>query len=448
MTNTLMIEYLPIDQLRAAEYNPRIMPEEDMEKLMESLRRFGFVDPVVWNQSSGFIVGGHQRVEAAKRLGMTEVPVVAVSLTDDEERLMNVGLNGISGQWDRDKLGELLADLKSRAGDLELADLSFDLTGFGEAAIAELIAAGTPKEGKRPDDEFHEPTPEQRANPITQPGDIIKLGEHLLICGDATDPIVVARVMQGMKARCYITDPPYNVAYQADLTPEEAKASKRRTDGKVVQNDAMTPEQFRAFLDALFVAAAAHLEPGSPFYIYHADSETVNFRQAAEDAGLSVRQCLIWVKHCFALGRQDHQWQHEPCLYGWKSGAAHFWYGGRDKTTVFEAPPPDLSKLTKSELVSLVELFTRDLPGTIVHVDKPSRSEEHPTMKPIALLEKHLLNSTRPGDVVLDTCVGSGSTLITAEKHHRVARVVELDPAYCDAIVTRWENWTGKKAER
>ncbi|MNS51708.1 Modification methylase DpnIIB [compost metagenome] len=380
---------------------------------------------------------------------MTEVPVVAVNLDDDEERILNIGLNGIHGEWQRDRLAELLVELDARRAELLESDLPLMLTGFNDEAIAAVLEAtghAGPKEGLVPDNHFEPPTEVERLAPTTRPGDIIKLGEHLLICGDSTDPATIARLMQGQKAQCLITDPPYNVAYQADLTSEQAKASKRRTDGKVVANDAMSPEQFRAFLDAAFGAIAEHLEPGSPFYIYHADSETVAFRQAAIGAGLSVRQCLIWVKHYFALGRQDHQWRHEPCLYGWREGGPHFWYGGRDKSTVFEDAPPDFAKMKKEELVELLEQLTRELPSTVIHVDKPARSDLHPTMKPIELLEQHMINSTRAGDVVLDTFAGSGSTLITAEKHGRVARVVELDPAYCDAICRRYISWSGKPA--
>lgn len=452
---TIRIESMPVDELVGADYNPRVMPEEEMEKLVASIARFGLVEPIVWNERTGRIVGGHQRAEAVRRLAAEdpdsweEVEVSVVDLGEEEERILNVGLNGIHGDWDHDKLGLLLADLKAR--NLEALDLSFELTGLPPGMIEELLGrAGVPTEGLVGDDEFERVTPEQEVAPDTRLGDIIKLGEHLLICGDSTDPKILARLLQADQVDCVITDPPYNVAYQVGLTPEQAKKAKRRLDNKVVENDAMSDDAFRAFLEAAFKAIAANLVPGGPVYVYHADSERMTFQAAMEAAGILHKQTLIWVKSTFALGRQDHHWQHEPALYGWKDGASHRWYGGRDKATIIDdgaLTRPALEKLTKAQLVDLVERFTGE-PSTVFREAKPSRSEEHPTSKPVALYERHMQNSTRRGDVVFDGFAGYGPMLIAAEKHGRIARLVELNPAYCDAIVRRWEAWSGKTAER
>jgi DNA modification methylase len=438
-----------IDEMDAAPYNPRHMDEDELEKLRASIRRFGFVDPVIWNEATGHIVGGHQRAVAARLEGLEEVPVSIVDLSIEEEMLLNVALNQIKGEFVEDKLSELLRELADR--DLPSMGLSLDLSGLAQAAIDDLLADKQPKQGKVPDDHFDPVTAEGAASPLTRPGDIIKLGEHLLICGDSTDPGTLARIMHGEVANAAITDPPYNVAYQMDLTDEQAKKAKRRLDKKVVSNDKMAPDAFLDFLTRAFTSLAAFVEPGGGVYIYHADSERPAFQAAMEAAGFLHKQTLVWIKSTFALGRQDHHWQHEPCLYGWRDGGAHHWYGGRDKSTLAldEGDPQRerIAALKKDQLVDLVMGMLAE-PTTVFRADKPSRSEEHPTSKPVVLYERHMLNSTRPGDVVVDLFGGYGPLLIAAEKHGRVARVVELDPAYCDAMVARWEAWSGKTAER
>lgn len=239
---------------------------------------------------------------------------------------------------------------------------------------------------------------------MTVEGDVWVLGNHRLMCGDSTSIEALEKLTEGKLVDLWLTDPPYNVAYEG-----------KTKDALTIKNDAMDNDQFRQFLRDAYVAADAVMKPGAVFYIWHADSEGYNFRGAAHDAGWKVRQCLIWKKSVMVMGRQDYQWKHEPCLYGWKDGAGHLWASDRKQTTILE-------------------------------FDKPSRNGEHPTMKPVELFAYQMLNNTKGADLVLDSFGGSGTTMIAAEKHGRHARLMELDPKYCDVIVKRWQDFTGQKA--
>lgn len=246
--------------------------------------------------------------------------------------------------------------------------------------------------------------PEAQEEPVSRLGDVWLLGRHRLMCGDSTDAGSVALLMNGSNADLLLTDPPYNVSYEGGTK-----------DRLTILNDSMDDEKFRSFLADAFKAADTVMKNGAAFYIWHADSEGYNFRGAVRDTGWMVRQCLIWVKNSMVLGRQDYQWKHEPCLYGWKDGAAHLWTSDRRQTTVLE-------------------------------FNKPNRNGEHPTMKPVELFEYQMLNSTNREAVVLDLFGGSGTTMIAAEKNGRSARLMELDPRYCDVIVRRWQDFTGQEA--
>jgi len=288
--------------------------------------------------------------------------------------------------------------LKIELGDLDEAGFDLSLIGFDEGFLAGLL--GDLPEGLTDPDE----TPEVPEQPVTQPGDVWICGRHRVMCGDSTVLTDVERLCNGAQVDMLLTDPPYNVAYEGGTT-----------EALKIQNDDMPDEEFVQFLTDAFVNAYAVLKPGAVFYIWHADSEGLNFRQACKNAKLTVRQCLVWRKNTFVMGRQDYQWQHDPCLYGWKDGAGHLWASDRKQTTVLD-------------------------------FDRPSRNGEHPTMKPVALFEYQMLNNTKGGDVVLDLFGGSGTTMIAAEKNGRIARVMELDPRYCDVIITRWQNFTGQEA--
>jgi site-specific DNA-methyltransferase (adenine-specific) len=378
------------DTLRPAAYNPRKISKEALKGLQASIERWGVVQDIVVNSRNLVVIGGHQRLAALKVAGVKDVPVTWVDLDEADERALNVALNNphISGEFD-DTLQDLLQSIKDGIGLPVMQDLKLD----------ELLAP-VPVEGQTdPDD-----VPEAPEEPVTKPGDVWLMGDHRLMCGDSTSIDAVERLCDGQLVDMWLTDPPYNVAYEG-----------KTKDALKIQNDSMADGQFRQFLRDAYVAADAVMKPGAVFYIWHADLEGYNFRGAAKDAGWTVRQCLIWKKQSMVMGRQDYHWKHEPCLYGWKDDAAHFWASDRKQTTLLE-------------------------------FDKPSRNGEHPTMKPVALFEYQMLNNTKVGSVVLDSFGGSGTTLIAAERAGRKALLMELDPKYCDVIVKRWEDFTGRKA--
>jgi site-specific DNA-methyltransferase (adenine-specific) len=287
---------------------------------------------------------------------------------------------------------------------LRAADVDLSLTGFAPDEIADLLAEKT--EGETDPDEVPEPP----VDPVSVLGDVWVMGKHRVMCGSSTEGATVEKLMAGEKAALWITDPPYNVAIQGGY-----HGDPDRTNGLKIKNDSMDDASFRAFLFASYGAADAALKEGGVFYVWHADSEGFNFRGAAQDIGWKVRQCLVWLKSVLVMGRQDYQWKHEPCLYGWKEGAAHYWGSDRKQTTVLE-------------------------------FDKPSRNGEHPTMKPVELFAYQIGNSSRAGDIVLDSFGGSGTTAIACEQLGRAARLMELDPKYVDVIVKRWQDFTGQQA--
>jgi len=344
---------------------------------------------------TGSIIAGHGRLQAARRLQMTEVPVVVASgWSEAQKRAYVIADNklALNAGWDNELLSLELAELDGLGFDVEL-------TGFSDEEIKALMPVEVTEGLTDPDD-----APAVQENPITVHGDVWVMGKHRLLCGDSTSVDDLARLTKGILVDMWLTDPPYNVAYEGG-TKEKL----------TIKNDSMGDEQFRQFLRDAYTAADTVMKPGAVFYIWHADSEGYNFRGAAKDAGWTVRQCLIWKKSSMVLGRQDYQWKHEPCLYGWKDGAGHLWAADRKQTTILE-------------------------------FDKPSRNGEHPTMKPVALFEYQLLNNTKGGDIVLDSFGGSGTTLIAAEKNGRTAMLMELDPKYCDVIIKRWQDFTGQKA--
>jgi len=374
--------------------NSRTHSDDQVAQIAASIKEFGWTNPILVDGSNG-IIAGHGRLMAARKLGHKEVPTIELAdLTETQKKAYIIADNrlALNAGWDNEML-KIEFD--------ELAELGFDmeLTGFTLDEIEALkpieLNAGLTDEDEAP------PVPQDSK---TKPGDIYQLGKHRLMCGDSTSIDHLERLCDEQAVDMWLTDPPYNVAYEG-----------KTKDSLTIQNDSMGDEQFRQFLRDAYVAADAVMKAGAVFYIWHADSEGYNFRGAAQDAGWKVRQCLIWKKSSMVMGRQDYHWKHEPCLYGWKEGAGHLWATDRKQTTILE-------------------------------FEKPSRNGEHPTMKPVALFEYQMLNNTKGGDIVLDSFGGSGTTLIAAEKNGRIARLMELDPKYCDVIVKRWEDFTGKKA--
>lgn len=386
MGSGMLIEKKNTADLLPADYNPRkdLKPgDAEYEKLKRSIEQFGYVEPVIWNQTTGRVVGGHQRLKVLMDMGMTEVDCVVVAMDEEKEKALNIALNKISGDWDKDKLALLIADLQG-------ADFDVSLTGFEPAEIDALFK-DTLKDGVKDDDfdvgaELAQPT-------MTKPGDIWMLGRHRLICGDSTKAETYDLLMGSTKANLVITDPPYNVNY-------EGSAGK-------IKNDNMADDAFYNFLLDAYTQMHSAMADDASIYVFHADTEGLNFRRAFADAGFYLSGCCIWKKQSLVLGRSPYQWQHEPCLYGWKKNGKHQWYTGRKETTIWE-------------------------------FDKPKKNGDHPTMKPIPLLAYPIMNSSMSNSVVLDPFGGSGSTLIACEQTDRICYTVELDEKFCDVIVKRY----------
>ena len=388
------IELLLVSSLIPYARNSRTHSEEQVTQIAASIREFGFTNPVLID-SSGTIIAGHGRVMAAKKVGLSEVPCLRLQhLSQSQIRAYVIADNklALNAGWDDEMLKAELLTLQEEG-------FNTDLTGFSDDELNALLNSEI-IEGQTDPDEVPEPPVE----PITKLGDLWILGNHRLLCGDSTSIDSVNRLMDGDQANLLLTDPPYNVAYEG-----------KTSDSLTIQNDSMNNESFAQFLRDVYTTANTTMKDGAVFYIWHAPSEVYNFSKAAFEVGWKIRQCLIWNKNSLVMGRQDYHWKHEPCLYGWKDGAAHYWGSDRCQTTV-------------------------------LNFNRPSRNGEHPTMKPVELFEYQIKNSSKPNDVVLDLFGGSGTTAIACEKTGRKARLMELDPKYCDVIVKRWEDFTGKKA--
>lgn len=367
--------------------NPRYN-DEAVPAVVKSIQEFGFKVPIIIDKNN-IIVAGHTRYKAAKKLKMETVPViVADDLTDEQIKAFRLADNKVGeiATWDE---GLLTAELD------EILDINMADFGFSVGTIA-------PIEEDAQEDDFDDPLPEE---PKSCYGDIYKLGNHMLMCGDSTSVDDVKKLMNGALADMLLTDPPYNVAYEGKT------ADKLR-----IQNDQMSDDKFREFLVSAFTCANENMKSGAVFYIWHADSEGYNFRGACHDIGWKVRECLIWNKNTMVMGRQDYHWKHEPCLYGWKEGT-HLWASDRKQTTV-------------------------------INCDRPTKSKIHPTMKPIGLFDYQIKNNTKQGDIILDLFNGSGTTIMACEQNGRIARCMEIDPRYVDATINRWEHFTGLKAEK
>lgn len=392
--SNMNIQKINILKLKPSEYNPRkdLQPEdEEYIKIKNSILEFGYVAPVIINADMT-VIGGHQRLKVLKELGYEEIQCIVVDLDKNKEKALNLALNKISGEWDNDKLEAILAELKE-------TDIDMNITGFSNDEINDILKDII---GSNEDDFDLEEALEEIEEPITKVGNVWKLGKHRLLCGDSTQQEDVMRLMNDQYADMLLTDPPYNVDYEG-------------TAGKI-ENDNMNETEFYNLLIDAFKNMHSVAKAGCPIYVFHADTEGLNFRNAFKNAGFKLAQCLVWVKNTFVMGRQDYQWKHEPILYGWKEGKAHYFIDSRSQNTVLE-------------------------------FDKPTRNAEHPTMKPIDLLVYLIKNSSKENNLIVDLFGGSGSSLIAAEQANRICYTMELDPRYCDVIIKRWETLTGQKAE-
>lgn len=391
----MLIEKLKTEQLIPAEYNPRkdLKPgDAEYEKLKRSLEEFGYVEPVIWNRTTGRIVSGHQRLKILLSMGITEVECVIIEMDEEKEKALNIAMNKVSGEWDKDKLALLITDLQA-------SDFDVSLTGF-DAAELDLLFKDALKDGIQDDDfdveaELHKPA-------VSQQGDIWLLGKHRLVCGDSTKEETFTSLMDGKTANLVVTDPPYNVDYKG-------------TAGKI-KNDNMADDAFFKFLLSSFSNTEKVLSGDGSIYVFHADTEGLNFRRAFSEAGFYLSGTCIWKKQSLVLGRSPYQWQHEPVLFGWKKKGKHLWYSDRKQSTIWE-------------------------------FDKPKKNQEHPTMKPIALVAYPILNSSLTNCIVLDPFGGSGSTLIACEQAGRICHTIELDEKFCDVIVNRYISQVGSDSE-
>lgn len=405
--------------------NARTHSDAQIAKIAKSIQEFGFINPVLIDKKN-MIIAGHGRVLAAKQLGMDKVPCLRIEgLTDEQIRAYILADNRLAEDagWDEEILKTELQELKDNGFDISLTGFGIDDIAFDDIDFSDQDGGIDDLEEKAQED------------PIAISGARYQLGDHILMVGDSTKPEDVKKLMGGASADLCITDPPYNVDYTGGT-------------GMKIQNDNMPELKFIEFLAAAFGNMKAVLREGGVFYIWYSSSSIKSFLTALFESGLDVRQTLIWVKNTFTLGRQDYQWRHEPCLYGWKEGSAHYFTEDRTKSTVFEKYT-DIDALTELQAKELLRRFysERQTPSTTLHENKPTKSELHPTMKPVALIERQIENSSLENDIVLDLFGGSGTTLIACENKHRKCYMMEYDQHYADVIIKRWEELTGRKAE-
>ena len=441
----MRFEKWKLADMKPAAYNPRkkLTPEDpEYQEIKRSIDTFDYSDPIVLNYD-GTIIKGHQRRTVMMDCGYTEAYVIVLNIKDKaKEKALNIALNKITGKWD-------IQLLKDALQDLNLEGYDFTVTGFHHEDLQDMIQQlDFPKEAT--DDDFDPDAVAQNIDvPITNRGDIWLLGEHRLMCGDATDPDDVSQLMQDDRLDLVITDPPYNVAYgEKTAYLEDALGQVTTRENSTILNDQMDDRSFYLFLLAAFQSLIEAMRPGAAIYVFHAESTGLQFRQAFADAGFKMAQCLVWEKNAFVLGRQDYQWRHEPILYGWKKGAAHYFVKDRTQDTVLLEEELDLKSMKAPELRAMLETIIQQYQDlTTVHYEnKPTRNDMHPTMKPIPLVGRFISNSSQPGWIIGDFFGGSGSSLIAAEQLGRTAYIMELDERNCDVIVKRWEAYTGRQA--
>lgn len=440
---------ISIEELAQDAHNFNRGNEQGQQLMTRSFQELGAGRSILVDKN-GNIIAGNKSQQAAIAAGIKRVRVIE---TDGTElvavKRTDVDINSAEGRkmayldnlttqvnltWDKAEIESVEADVDGFA----ISDYGIDL-GFSDA---------DPDEADKVTEDDFDPDKEHY-DPVTQPGDIIRLGNHRLMCGDSTKPDDVARLMQGELADLWLTDPPYNVDYSS----KNAHLNKIDGGNRVevdIEHDHMTDTQFRQFLHDAFSAAYNIMKQGAGFYVWLTSSERMNFESVLSEVGLPVRQELVWHKNNFVLGRKDYQQNHEPCLYGWKEGAAHYFVDWRNRTTVWsDTEEIDIDKMKKSEMQKMLhDILDNRTPTTVINCPKPQRSADHPTMKPVRLFGYQMANSSRPGDIILDTFGGSGTTIVAAEQLGRKARLMELDPKYCDVIIARWEKLTGQKAER
>jgi site-specific DNA-methyltransferase (adenine-specific) len=393
--------------------NPR-NNEAAVDFVASSIKEFGFKNPIIIDKEN-VIVAGHTRLAAAKKLGLESVPcIMADDLTEQQVKAFRLADNKVAefATWDAEKLGIEM----SQFDEIDMSEFGFDMSEFED----DITVEG--------DDGFEL---DEEIEAFVQKGQIWKLGEHRVMCGDSTKREDVEKLMDGAVADLCVTDPPYNIDYEGSA-------------GKIINDSWQEDEGFITFLTSAFDNMKEFLKIGGVFYIWYASTESKNFLEAATRSNLEIRQWLVWAKSTFTLGRQDYQWRHEPCLYGWKEGAAHYFINDRTQDTILD-DMPDFEKMKKEELVEFIQKIYEYT--TIIYEDKPTRSDLHPTMKPISLFARLIKNSSRRSEKVMDLFGGSGTTIIASEQLGRQAFVMEYDEKYASNIIKRWEEFTGRTAE-
>ena len=393
----MKIEKIKIENLNPAKYNPRkdLQPgDSEYEKLKRSIEEFGYVEPIIWNKTTGNIIGGHQRYKLLVQSGVSEVECVVVEFDETKEKALNIALNKISGDWDKDKLAFLLSDLQS-------SDFDVSLTGFNDDELADLFSEMDSSEIK--EDDFDLTKALEEAS-FVQRGDVWIVGNHRLMCGDATNTDDVKILMDVKKANLVLTDPPYAVSYKS-------------SSGLSIKNDSMKSEEFYNFLLDAFENMVGHLESGGSAYVFHADTKGLNFRKAFVDAGFHLSGVCIWEKNSLVLGRSPYNWQHEPILFGWLKKGKHKWYANRKETTIW-------------------------------NFNKPQKNENHPTAKPLDLLAYPIKNSCQVNGIVMDLFGGSGAVMMACEQIDRVSYMMELDDKYASVILRRYANLKEGNADK
>lgn len=410
---------IKINDILPYENNAKEHPQEQIEQIKKSILEYGNNDPIAIDENN-VIIAGHGRYQALKELGYTDAEVIKLEHLNEQQkaayRLVHNQLT-MNTDWDTEKLKE------------ELKKITLDMYQFGFEE--ELLNEIEDEKLEIEEDDFNvDEALSEIEEPITKQGDIYLLGNHRLICGDSTNKDDIKLLLGNDKVDLLLTDPPYNI-------------NVSNSQGMKIENDNMDKQEFISFLTKALSNAYEVMKDGAVFYIWYADTSSIEFNTACRNSMLEVKQNLIWVKNQFILGRQDYHWRHEPCLTGWKEGAAHYFINDRTQSTVFD-DSVDLDTIPEDELRNYVKELVDY--STIFYEKKPTVNSDHPTMKPIKLIGKQIKNSSKQNQIVLDLFGGSGTTLLASEQLNRTCYMVEYDPKYCDVIVRRWEEFTGKKA--
>ena len=405
VSSSLAIVHVPIDDLKADPANPRRISDAELEALTRSIREFGLIDPIIARKEDRTVIGGHQRLLVARRLGLKSVPVTFLDITKEKAQLLNVALNRISGSFDQELLARLMAGLNTTP------DLDLTLSGFDDKDIKQMLRSLESREKRERPESFDLDAALRSAyeNPRAQRGDLFRLGEHRVLCGDATSQEDVEKLLASTRCQMAFTDPPYNVSLGDHGGKQQGQARRR------IANDSMDPEAWETFCRGWARSLVTYVD--GALYICMSTKEWPTVSRILAEAGGHWSTTLIWEKDRFVLGRSDYQRSYEPLWYGWREGAKRHFAGGRDQ-------------------------------GDVWKIERPSDSPLHPTMKPLPLVERAIENSSQSGDVVLDLFLGSGSTLVAAERTGRICYGLELDPHYCSMVLARWEAFTGNKAEK